>query len=171
MIHPYIDALLRLRAEHGIKPEQVARIVCPVPPYIEGIVCAPVAEKRRPRSDSHGRVSLQYTLAEALVLGRIGKDAYAPASLKNPQILGIADRIEYVVDASLPGPEQFKGVVKIELTTGGRWKAWKNIIAVRASIPCRMTIFSANSGECLRCRRAKAHRGIDGCRDGSGQGR
>ena len=26
--------------------------------------------------------------------------------------------MEYVVDASLPGPEQFKGVVKIELTDG-----------------------------------------------------
>ncbi len=30
VIHPYIDALLRLRAAHGIDPDQVERIVCPV---------------------------------------------------------------------------------------------------------------------------------------------
>lgn len=119
VIHPYIDALLRLRAEHDIKPGQVARIVCPVPPYIVGIVCEPVSEKRRPLSDSHGRVSLQYTLAEALAKGRIGKDAYAPASLKDPLILDLADRVEFVVDESLPGPQQFKGVVRVELA-GGR---------------------------------------------------
>ncbi len=120
VIHPYIDALLRLRAEHKLTPVNVKRIVCPVAPYIVGIVCEPVSEKRRPNTDSHGRVSLQYTLAEALALGRIGKDAYAPQSLKDPDILGLADRVEFVVDESLPGPQQFKGVVKIELANG-RW--------------------------------------------------
>ncbi len=36
----------------------------------------------------------------------------------DPQILALTDRIDYVVDESLPGPEQFKGVVRIELTDG-----------------------------------------------------
>lgn len=116
--HPYIDALLRLRERHGLKAEQVARITCPVAPYIVGIVCEPLSEKLRPLTDSHGRVSLQYTLAEALVLGRIGRHSYAEASLRDPVILALADRIDYVVDESLPGPEQFKGVVRVELTDG-----------------------------------------------------
>lgn len=62
VIHPYIDALLRRRERHAIDPDAVARIVCPAPEYIVGIVCEPVAEKRRPRSDSHGRVSLHTRL-------------------------------------------------------------------------------------------------------------
>jgi 2-methylcitrate dehydratase PrpD len=118
VIHPYIDALLRLRAEHGLSAALIKRIVCPVPPYMVGIVCEPVGEKRRPLSDSHGRVSLQYTMAEALVRGRIGKDAYAAASLHDPEILALADRVDYVVDESLPGPQQFKGVVEVELMDG-----------------------------------------------------
>ncbi len=118
VIHPYIDALLRLRARHGIAPERVERIVCPVAPYIVGIVCEPLAEKRRPRSDSHGRVSLQYTLAEALVLGRIDKNAYQPQSLADPRILGIADRVEIEVDPKFPGPERFKGAVKVVMKDG-----------------------------------------------------
>jgi 2-methylcitrate dehydratase PrpD len=118
VIHPYIDALLRLRREHGIDFAAVERIVCPIAAYILGIVCEPLAEKRRPRSDSHGRVSLQYTLAEALVLGRIDRHAYQPASLNDPRILAIADRVEVEVDPAFPGPERFKGEVRIVMKDG-----------------------------------------------------
>jgi 2-methylcitrate dehydratase PrpD len=118
VIHPYIDALLRLKRDNDLQPEHVRRIVCPVAEYIVGIVCEPTREKRRPRSDSHGRVSLQYTLAEALVLGRLGRHAYASDSLADPRILALADRIEYRIDDTLPGPEQFKGVVTVELVDG-----------------------------------------------------
>lgn len=118
VIHPYIDALLRLRHAQEIRPEDVARIVCPVPEYIVGIVCEPTHEKRRPQSDSHGRVSLQYTLAEALVLDKLDKNAYAPASRSDPRILGLADLVEYRIDDSFPGPEQFKGEVRVELRDG-----------------------------------------------------
>ncbi len=118
VIHPYIDAILRMGREHSIDPAQVERITCPVPPYIVGIVCEPLSEKRRPLTDSHGRVSLQYTLAEALVTGELGRHSYAEQSLRNPEILSLADRIDYAVDESLPGPEQFKGIVRIELADG-----------------------------------------------------
>jgi 2-methylcitrate dehydratase PrpD len=99
----------------------IERIVVPVAPYIVGIVCEPVEEKRRPNTDSHGRVSIQYTLAEALALGRIGKDAYAESSLRDPVILGLADRVEFVVDPAMPGSEQFKGVVEVIARDGRRW--------------------------------------------------
>lgn len=120
VIHPYIDALLRLRGRHGLRPDMIERIVVPVAPYIVSIVCEPVDEKRRPNTDSHGRVSIQYTLAEALALGRIGKDAYAESSLRDPVILALADRVEFVVDPAMPGSEQFKGVVEIVLRDGRR---------------------------------------------------
>lgn len=118
VIHPYIDAILRLGRKHAVKPEQVARITCPVAPYIVGIVCEPLSEKRRPLTDSHGRVSLQYTLAEALVTGVLGRHSYAESSLRDPTILSLTDKVEYVVDESLPGPEQFKGIVRVELNDG-----------------------------------------------------
>jgi 2-methylcitrate dehydratase PrpD len=121
VIHPYIDALLRLRAWHDLTPEKVERIVVPVAPYIVPIVCEPVDEKRRPNTDSHGRVSMQYTLAEALALGRIGKNAYAERSLRDPVILALADRVEFVIDETMPGSEQFKGVVEVFARDGGHW--------------------------------------------------
>ncbi len=118
VIHPYIDAALTLRRAHGFAPGDVAKIICTVAPYIVGIVCEPVEEKRRPRSDSHGRVSIQYTLAEAIALGRLDKDSYAPASLADPDILALTDRVAIEVDPAFPGPEQFKGKVRILLNDG-----------------------------------------------------
>ena len=118
VIHPYIDALLRLRQQHSIDRASVRQIACTVAGYIVPIVCEPVGEKRRPNSDSHGRVSLQYTLAEAMHAGRLGKDAYQASALQNPEILRLADAVTYTVDPTFPGPERFKGQVKITLANG-----------------------------------------------------
>lgn len=123
VIHPYLDALLKLRAQHRIDPRKVREIVVPVASFIVGIVCEPVAEKRRPNSDSHGRVSMQYTLAEAMMLGALGKDAYQPASLHNAEILRLADAVTYRVAPSFPGPERFKGAVQIIMQDGSVYEA------------------------------------------------
>jgi 2-methylcitrate dehydratase PrpD len=60
-------------------------------------------------------VSLQYSLAEALYHGALGKSAYSAESLKNPEILALARRVQYHVDPDYPGPGRFKGAVKIVL--------------------------------------------------------
>jgi 2-methylcitrate dehydratase PrpD len=118
VLHPYISAILRLRSRHGIAPADVESIECPVTAFIVGIVCEPTAEKFAPASDSHGRVSLQYSLAEALMLGALGKNAYSADSLGNREILALARRVRYHVDPAYPGPGRFKGEVKITLKDG-----------------------------------------------------
>jgi len=118
VIHPYISAVLRLRGKHGIQPRDVERIECPVTAFIVTIVCEPAAEKLAPASDSHGRVSLQYSLAEALYHGALGKAAYSAESLQNPEILALARRVHYRVDPDYPGPGRFKGAAKIVLKDG-----------------------------------------------------
>jgi 2-methylcitrate dehydratase PrpD len=118
VIHPYLDALLRLRAQHRIDPEQVQEIVVPVAGFIVGIVCEPLSEKRRPNTDSHGRVSMQYSLAEAMARGELGRHAYQPDSLKDPRILRLADAVTYRVDPDFPGPERFKGAVQVIMRDG-----------------------------------------------------
>jgi 2-methylcitrate dehydratase PrpD len=118
VLHPYVDAILRARRERGVTAAAVVRIDCPVAEFNVSIVCEPVAEKVAPASDSHGRVSLQYTLAEALHAGSLGKNAYRAESLRDPEILALARRIHYHVDPSFPGPGRFKGAVRITLDDG-----------------------------------------------------
>ena len=118
VIHPYIDAALQLRVRHHIASENIERVECPVTSFIVGIVCEPTSEKFAPASDSHGRVSLQYSIAEALHLGGLGKNAYSSESLRNPEILALARKVEYRVDPNYPGPGRFKGAVRITLRDG-----------------------------------------------------
>jgi 2-methylcitrate dehydratase PrpD len=118
VIHPYVSALLRLRERHGIRAADVARIECPVAAFIVPIVCEPTAEKLAPASDSHGRVSLQYTLAEALWFGGLARHAYRRESLRDPEILALAAKVQYQVDPEFPGPGRFKGAVRVTLNDG-----------------------------------------------------
>jgi 2-methylcitrate dehydratase PrpD len=118
VLHPYVDAILRARERVGIRPSDVAHIDCPVAELNVPIVCEPLEEKLAPASDSHGRISLQYTMAEALYAGRLGKTAYAAQSLRHPGILALARRVRYYVDPAFPGPGRFTGAVHITLNDG-----------------------------------------------------
>jgi 2-methylcitrate dehydratase PrpD len=118
VLHPYIDALLRLRARHRLSAADVERIDCPVAAFIVPIVCEPTGEKLAPMSDAHGRVSLQYTLAEARARGELGTRAYSDESRRDPNILALARRVHYHVDPSFPGPGRFKGSVTVTLQDG-----------------------------------------------------
>jgi 2-methylcitrate dehydratase PrpD len=118
VIHPYIDAVLQLRREHQILPADVERIDVPVAPFIVGIVCEPTEEKYAPATTSHCRVSMQYTLAEALYRGSLGRDAYRDEFRLHPDVLALARRVHYVVDPAYPGPGRFKGEARITLKDG-----------------------------------------------------
>jgi 2-methylcitrate dehydratase PrpD len=118
VLHPYIDLLLRLRAAQGIRPSDIERIDCPVAEFNVSIVCEPVAEKCAPATEAHGRVCLQFTLAEALVRGELGRHAYSDAARSDPEILALARRITYHVDPKFPPPGQFKGAVRVTLKDG-----------------------------------------------------
>ena len=100
-------------------PADIERIDVPVAAFIVPIVCEPVAEKFAPASDSHGRVSLQYSLAEALhagepraarVLGRQPEEPRASSRWRG--------RVHYHVDPAFPGPGRFKGAVHVLLKDG-----------------------------------------------------
>jgi 2-methylcitrate dehydratase PrpD len=86
--------------------------------FIVSIVCEPIAEKHAPASDSHGRVSLQYSIAETLFFGELGKHAYSDQSRRNPEILALARKVRYHVDPEYPGPGRFKGAVSVTLKDG-----------------------------------------------------
>jgi 2-methylcitrate dehydratase PrpD len=101
-----------------VTPADVERLDCPVTQFIVGIVCEPAAEKVAPLTQSHCRVSLQYTLAEALVRNRLGRDAYEDVLRRDPEILALARRVHYHVDPAYPGPGRFKGAVRATLRDG-----------------------------------------------------
>jgi 2-methylcitrate dehydratase PrpD len=117
--HPFITAILRLHAQ-GLRAEQVARITCRIKDDWIPIVAEPLSEKLNPNTAWHGRVSLQYTMAEALYTGRIDVRSYGIENLRNPEILALARKVTYEVDPNAPDRKQFKGWVVVDTTDGRR---------------------------------------------------
>ncbi|AXV16433.1 hypothetical protein CYG48_12440 [Neorhizobium sp. SOG26] len=116
---PFIAATIALRDRHGIRPEDVEVIYCDIMPRSFATVCEPVEEKRRPRTSWHGRISLQHTVAEALVRGRMDKDAYAPESLVDPVINAVADKVVHRPDmVAAADISRSRATVSIELKNG-----------------------------------------------------
>lgn len=116
---PFISAALALREQHGIDPAQVSEIRCEIMPRSFRTVCEPVEDKRRPRSSWHGRISLQHTVAEALALGRFDKSSYAEASLRDPAINALADKVIHLPDpVAAADTSRSRAVVSITLTDG-----------------------------------------------------
>jgi 2-methylcitrate dehydratase PrpD len=118
VIHSFLDAILHLYRNEGLRAGQVEKIVCPIAAYMIPVVCEPVAEKIAPATDSHGRVSLQYSLAEALYCGKLSVDGYSEQNLRDPQILALARKISYVIDKDAPGRGQYKGWVVVHTNDG-----------------------------------------------------
>jgi 2-methylcitrate dehydratase PrpD len=119
-IHSFLDAILNLAREHGIRAADVKSITCPIAEHMIPIVCEPVHEKVKPATDWHGRISLQYSVAEALYCGRLDGRSYGAESLGNPAILELAKKVGYRLDKDAPGREQFKGWVIVETHDGRR---------------------------------------------------
>ena len=116
---PFISAALALREQHGIDPAQVSEIRCEIMPRSFRTVCEPVEDKRRPRTSWHGRISLQHTVAEALALGRFDKSSYAEASLRDPVINALADKVIHLPDpVAAADTSRSRAVVSITLTDG-----------------------------------------------------
>jgi 2-methylcitrate dehydratase PrpD len=107
-----------VRHQHGITHDRIISIECPVAEFNVSIVCEPVAEKIAPASRAHCRVCLQYTLAEAVYTGELGKNAYGDSTRLNPEVLALARKVRYHVDPSYPGPGRFKGAVRVTLNDG-----------------------------------------------------
>src|SRR3546814_5886245 len=69
LIHQFLDAVLHLRAKHGLDPANVERITCRIADWMIPVVCEPVAAKRRPATDYHAKnrkgTSLNYSHSRA----------------------------------------------------------------------------------------------------------
>jgi 2-methylcitrate dehydratase PrpD len=116
--HAYLDCALELRREHALTPETIAAVECRVPAGQVPIVCEPRAAKLRPRTAYDAQFSLPYSVAAALLDGRVGLDTYEAAGLSEPGRLALAERVTHVVDPDSAFPNGFPGWVRIRLSNG-----------------------------------------------------
>jgi 2-methylcitrate dehydratase PrpD len=113
--HAALDAILALRAEHGIDANDVTAVQIGLPEMGWKIIGE--GDKHHPRSIVDGQFSMPFCAAVALREGRMAWDDYAP-HLLDQDTLALCRKIETVVDAQAEAeyPRQMAGVVRISTT-------------------------------------------------------
>lgn len=119
-IHAFADAVLALRAEHGVRPEDVAAIRCAIHPVPGKVVCEPPENKWEPRDEYDAKFSLPYVVSAALARGRFTLAELEDDALADRTILGLARRVEVTEDEAGAFPRAYSGAVEIELGDGRR---------------------------------------------------
>lgn len=120
--HPPLDALARLRAEHGFTSEQVQRIRVGLPSWAVGHGAAIT----RPTDAISAQFSLAFGLALQLVSGANRPQDYTdPTYWTDPRILALAERVEpYAMDIP-DGDPDLSAAVEIRLSDGRRVEAYQ----------------------------------------------
>jgi len=101
--HPYIEAAQALRALHGFKAEQIARVKLQGD-EVQRMLFEPQAQKRAPQTIIDAKFSLPFTVAAALTQDEITLSSFTSSSLHEPRLLDLAGKIDF--DSTGEGPRQ-----------------------------------------------------------------
>lgn len=96
LTHPAIDAVLELRASHGITAEMVESIEVGVAEHTYNRIVF-----RIPQTGLQGKFSMSYLLARAIVDGKISLNAFTDEAVRDRNVLRLAERIHMKLDPAL----------------------------------------------------------------------
>jgi aconitate decarboxylase len=112
-----VDALRQIRVKHGIKGEEVAKVLVETTEVVYRHCGWPYV----PAETITAQMNLPYTAAVTLLEGNAFVDQYTDDKLRDPRILDLANRIEVKVDPKLDalGPDEMRAVnVTVTMRSG-----------------------------------------------------
>lgn len=115
-----IDAILRLKAEHGFAADDVERVRIGMLSAGWGIVAEPLDAKRRPTTTVQSQFSMPFGAALAIARGRAAPADHSEANLADPELHRVMDIVECYRDPDLDAeyPGRWPAVVQILLRDG-----------------------------------------------------
>jgi 2-methylcitrate dehydratase PrpD len=117
MNQPYIDCALRL-SKRGIKPEEVAEVLCETAEGYVHRLWDPLEAKHRPANEYAAKFSTPFNIAVAFVTGGAGLSAFTEKTVRDERILALASKVKYVVDPDNPYPKAYTGHIRMTLKDG-----------------------------------------------------
>ncbi|MGE0801385.1 MAG: MmgE/PrpD family protein [Lautropia sp.] len=118
-IHAFVDCALALKAEHGLRPPEIAEVTCFIARDQARIVCEPVADKLVPRTPYEAKFSLPWCVAAALIGDVVDLSTFDECAIARADIRALAERVRYQLDAGSRYPDSFSGRLVVTLQ-GGR---------------------------------------------------
>ncbi len=111
-----VNALLDLRAQHNIKPDDIEAIVVKGGEHILRLA-VPLETRRRPTHSAQAKYSIPFTAAVAMVHGDVKLRHYTEAGLKDAAVLKLADRVTVHKDEN-PTREKEAASVQVRMRDG-----------------------------------------------------
>ncbi len=87
--HAAVDALMHLVAVHNIRPDDIERIVCDVPPMVAGNLVYP-----QPETIQQSQFSMQYAIAVSLKFGNFTLEHLDEKLLKNRELASLMAKVQ-----------------------------------------------------------------------------
>jgi len=116
--HPYMDCALKIRQKHAPAPARIKEVVCRTAEGPVHRLWEPLADKQKPISSYGAKFSLPYSIAVMLVHGRACLEGFTDAAIHDGEVLRLAAKVRYELDATIDYPRHFSGHVKVYLDDG-----------------------------------------------------
>jgi 2-methylcitrate dehydratase PrpD len=129
--HAGIDAALALRAEHGLRPEEIEAVTLGLSKAGMRLIGEPAEKKADPRNVVDGQFSGPFVIAVALATGGMGWDSYR--LLEDPTVRRLLPRITCVQDAAIEA--EFPANMAGKVTIRARGTSFENIVRVPTGEP------------------------------------
>jgi 2-methylcitrate dehydratase PrpD len=112
LTHPTIDAIIGLRNQYRLKPEDIEEISCDVAKF-----CLDAAGQVQPKTGLAGKFSTAYVAALALAEGKAGEDMFNDRKVAEPKLVALQKKVKARV---VPGYSETEA--RVTITTKGRKK-------------------------------------------------
>jgi 2-methylcitrate dehydratase PrpD len=117
--HPLINSTIAIMNRHDLVPASIRSICVYLPRAGIDTVCEPSAPKYAPGDLATALFSVYYNVASAAIRRRLTLEELQPDALKDPDVLALARKVTYAIDAESVFPRQYSGSVEI-VTLDGR---------------------------------------------------
>ena len=109
--HSSVDAVLELMGRHGLRPEEIQKILVETFYEVTRLV------NYAPRNAIAAQFSIPFALAMALLYKRIEPDDVSQENLQKPAMLDLARRVEVVVDPEINSQFPAKTIARVTMHT------------------------------------------------------
>ena len=117
--HAYVEGALAMVKEHNIGLADIDSIKVVVgEKSINRRLCEPLEKKQHPSVAIDAKFSIPFTVATALVYKTITLDSFTAETLKNADVLNMAEKVTYGIDANAERSDSVQGYTEIKLKNG-----------------------------------------------------
>jgi 2-methylcitrate dehydratase PrpD len=97
--HPFIDATFTLMKKYGVTPDRIDSITARGGQQVYGMMVGEA--KIAPRTIVDAQFSVPWTVATALVKGKVTLHSFTPESIKDGDVIAVARKVSGVLDTSM----------------------------------------------------------------------